>query len=159
MLLLHTDRVADSARWIYELKLDGYRSIVVKSPETTRIFGAKFPAIRAALAALAGQTVVDGEVVALDETGKPSFHALQNNGSSKAPLFYNNSGYVSGIASGPNTNPAWPIANLFHAQVNLTPANVLCVNILGDFDHQGRFGLGVLDPASTATWSASGWRP
>lgn len=34
------------------------------------------------------ETVVDGEVVALDETGRPSFNALQNYGSSKAPVFF-----------------------------------------------------------------------
>ena len=31
---------------------------------------------------------MDGEIVTIDEFGKPSFHALQNNGSSKVPLFY-----------------------------------------------------------------------
>src|SRR5215831_7927373 len=121
MLLLRTDRLPDGAQWMYELKLDGYRAIAVKSggkihlrSRNDKDFATKYPAIRAALAALPDETVVDGEVVAIDESGKQSFHALQNNGSSKAPLFYNNSGYVSGIASGPNTNPAWPIANLFH---------------------------------------------
>jgi ATP-dependent DNA ligase len=32
--------------------------------------------------------VIDGEVVALDEAGKPSFNLLQNYGSSKASLVY-----------------------------------------------------------------------
>lgn len=34
------------------------------------------------------ETVIDGEIVALDEQGHPSFNMLQNYGSSKAPLIY-----------------------------------------------------------------------
>jgi bifunctional non-homologous end joining protein LigD len=34
------------------------------------------------------ETVIDGEVVAFDETGKPSFNVLQNYGSSPAAIFY-----------------------------------------------------------------------
>src|SRR5215831_2596900 len=95
MLLLRTDRLPDGAQWMYELKLDGYRAIAVKSggkihlrSRNDKDFATKYPAIRAALAALPEETMVDGEVVAIDGSGRPSFHALQNNGSSKAPLFY-----------------------------------------------------------------------
>jgi len=41
-----------------------------------------------ALAAIPDETVIDGEIVALDERGRPSFNALQNYGSSTAPVFY-----------------------------------------------------------------------
>ena len=34
------------------------------------------------------ETAIDGELVALDEGGRPSFNALQNYGSSKTPLLY-----------------------------------------------------------------------
>jgi bifunctional non-homologous end joining protein LigD len=40
------------------------------------------------LPGLPDDTVIDGEVVATDETGKPSFNLLQNFGSSKPSLVY-----------------------------------------------------------------------
>ena len=47
-----------------------------------------YPTILKALAALPNETVIDGEVVALDKTGKPSFNVLQNYGSSPTAIFY-----------------------------------------------------------------------
>jgi ATP-dependent DNA ligase len=51
-------------------------------------FSRRSPTIVKALAGLPNETVIDGEVVALDETGKPSFNVLQNYGSSPAYVFY-----------------------------------------------------------------------
>ena len=63
MLLLRTDRLPDGAQWMYELKLDGYRAIAVKSggkaylrSRNDKDFATKYPAIRAALAALPEET-------------------------------------------------------------------------------------------------------
>jgi hypothetical protein len=63
---------------------------------------------------------------------------------------YNN-GFVNGLPSGQNTNPAWTAGNLFHTQVNLTPSDIMYGDLLSDFDHQAHYGLGVLDPISTTS--------
>ena len=46
------------------------------------------PDVVKGLAKLPDETVIDGEVIALDEDGRPSFNILQNYGASKAPVLY-----------------------------------------------------------------------
>jgi DNA ligase D-like protein (predicted ligase) len=70
--------------WTYEVKLDGYRAIAVKGREMIlysrnhKNFNKRFPQIAKALGDLPAETVIDGEVVALDESGRPDFHRLQH---------------------------------------------------------------------------------
>src|SRR4051794_16251496 len=85
MLLLRTEKLPEGADWLYELKLDGYRTIAYKSGGKVHLrsrndhdFGAKYPAIVKALAPIPEETVIDGEIVAVDAEGRPSFNALQN---------------------------------------------------------------------------------
>jgi len=59
------------------------------------------------------------------------------------------SGYIAGLPKGQDTNTSWAAGNLFHAQVNLTSANILYADLLTNFSHQDHFGLGALDPIST----------
>jgi len=61
------------------------------------------------------------------------------------------SGYVTGLPRGQDTNTSWAAGNLFHAQVNLTSANIIYADVLSNFDHQDHFGLGPLDPISTTS--------
>jgi len=96
MLLLRTDTLPDDpARWAYELKLDGYRAIAFKTDGKIRIrsrndndFSTRYAAIVRGLAKLPDETVIDGEVVAFDNDGRPSFNALQNQSASTPVLFY-----------------------------------------------------------------------
>jgi len=61
------------------------------------------------------------------------------------------SGYVSGLPKGSDTNTSWAAGNLFHAQVNLSSANIIYADLLTNFDHQDHYGLGPLDPISTTS--------
>ena len=96
MLLLRTDTLPDdSARWAYELKLDGYRAIAFKTDGKVRLrsrndndFTNRYPSVIRGLAKLPDETVIDGELVALDGDGRPSFNALQNHSVSTPVLFY-----------------------------------------------------------------------
>jgi ATP-dependent DNA ligase len=95
MLLLNSDSLPDGSDWIREIKLDGYRAIAFKSAGKLQLRSrndndmvARYPAIAKALAKLPDDTVVDGEVTALDANGRPSFNLLQNYGNSTGPLVY-----------------------------------------------------------------------
>ena len=76
-------KLLDAPGWFYEIKLDGYRAIAVKSDGVVNLFSRRhksfndqYPYLLEALAELPEGTVVDGEVVALDDSGRPNFNLL-----------------------------------------------------------------------------------
>ena len=82
---LSVSKLPEGLGWIWEIKLDGYRALAVKSGNGVSLFSRRrkslnrqFPNIVEALADLPAGTVVDGEVVAIDESGRPDFSLLQH---------------------------------------------------------------------------------
>jgi bifunctional non-homologous end joining protein LigD len=91
------DAVFNSADWMWEPKLDGYRALALIDGEDVKLrsrrgldLGKDFPKLLAELAKQAvNGMVLDGEIVAFDESGKPSFGAMQNRGSgAERVVFY-----------------------------------------------------------------------
>jgi bifunctional non-homologous end joining protein LigD len=72
--------------WLYEIKYDGVRILAARAGGEVALYGragqvftARYPEVVTALRALPlDRFVLDGEVVALDEQGRPSFQRLQN---------------------------------------------------------------------------------
>jgi DNA ligase D-like protein (predicted ligase) len=96
MLLEASETLPDNPRlYEYGLKLDGFRAIAFKSHGKVQLrsrndndFNRRYPAVVKGLARLPDETVIDGEIVALDEQGKPSFTLLANAATSKVPILF-----------------------------------------------------------------------
>ena len=98
MMAKLTDKLPEGEQWVYEVKWDGYRALLLKSGDRVRLLSRKdndltatYPTIEAAGRKLAAEAaILDGEIVALDPTGKPSFQALQHRSAHRnyAIVFY-----------------------------------------------------------------------
>jgi bifunctional non-homologous end joining protein LigD len=86
MAALLVETLPSGDQWLYEAKFDGYRALVMKDGTRVRILSrrgndltATYPAVRQAAEKLkAKSAILDGEIVAFDETGRPSFQQLQH---------------------------------------------------------------------------------
>jgi bifunctional non-homologous end joining protein LigD len=88
MLATRVSSLPTGPGWQYEVKWDGYRILAVKNGSTVKLFSRrgstytdKFKSVTKAVTGIHAQTaVLDGEVVATDAKGQPSFQVLQNRG-------------------------------------------------------------------------------
>src|SRR5258708_36334840 len=93
MLCAPVKEIPEGPAWEYELKLDGYRALGLKSGGRARVlsrngkdFSGRFPSVTRALDALPDETLIDGEGAAAHERGPPSLSDRQN--FDRAPVFY-----------------------------------------------------------------------
>jgi len=85
----------DRADWVWEPKLDGYRALAFVDEEGVTLKSrrgldlGRFPRLEAELSRQAvNAMVLDGELVAFDPEGKPSFNAMQNVQANTPVVFY-----------------------------------------------------------------------
>jgi DNA ligase D-like protein (predicted ligase) len=85
MECLAVSKLPNGPQWVYEIKLDGYRAEAVRTSggitfysRNGKSLATKFPYIVESLHDLPPDTVIDGELVALDDSGRPTFNLLQN---------------------------------------------------------------------------------
>jgi len=85
----------DDGLWFYEAKFDGYRCLAAKRSGAVTlwsrrgiVFTAHYPQIARACEKLPADTLIDGELIAVDDVGRISFNALQNNLQSAHIQFY-----------------------------------------------------------------------
>jgi bifunctional non-homologous end joining protein LigD len=86
MMATRAASLPDGSDWSYEVKWDGYRAQAIKSGDLVALASRnlkditrQFPAIAGAVARMPAQSaILDGEIVALDGEGRPSFQALHH---------------------------------------------------------------------------------
>jgi len=96
MECLPVSELPDSSDWVYELKLDGFRGQAIRDDRGVHLlsrngknFSKKFPQVSAALKeSLSMGTAVDGEMVAFDQSGHPSFNAIQSANAATNVVFF-----------------------------------------------------------------------
>src|SRR5678816_4260122 len=90
------NELPEGKEWLYEVKFDGYRCLAGRDSTGVtlwsrrgNLFTTQFPQIAQACERLPPNTLVDGEIVALDANGRISFNLLQHHHSkAQALLFY-----------------------------------------------------------------------
>ncbi|MGA7882942.1 MAG: hypothetical protein WCD63_18940, partial [Terrimicrobiaceae bacterium] len=82
-------------KWTFEIKFDGYRCVAVKRGSEVMLFSRhkkvlnrRFPGVVEAFVSLKGDFVLDGELVALDSQGRPSFQLMQNSPPQSRPVYF-----------------------------------------------------------------------
>jgi bifunctional non-homologous end joining protein LigD len=89
-------QLPEGKEWVYEVKFDGYRCLAGRDSTGVTLwsrranrFTDQFPTVAEACEHLPPDTLLDGEIIALDNTGRISFNMLQHHRSqAQAILFY-----------------------------------------------------------------------
>lgn len=95
MECLAVTKLPDGPEWVYEIKLDGYRALAINADgklslysRRQKSFSRQYRHVFDALRDLPENTVVDGEIVALDDQGRPNFNFLQHSKSQAKRICY-----------------------------------------------------------------------
>lgn len=85
MLAKETDKVFNDKDWLFEIKWDGYRAVseirkkvVLLYSRNGLNFREKYPIVAEQLKKINAEAVLDGEIVVLNDEGKPDFQLLQH---------------------------------------------------------------------------------
>ncbi len=85
MLAKETAEAFDDKGWLFEIKWDGYRAIAEKNKNKILLYSRNgldykltYPIVAKQLLNIKADVVLDGEIVVLDEEGKPDFQFLQH---------------------------------------------------------------------------------
>src|SRR5262245_40567776 len=89
------NELPEGKEWLYEVKFDGYRCLAGRDSSGVtlwsrleNLFTAQFPDIARACERLPVDTLIDGEIVALDENGRVSSISQHHRSKAQALLFY-----------------------------------------------------------------------
>jgi bifunctional non-homologous end joining protein LigD len=85
MLAKETDKPFDDKDWVFEIKWDGYRAITEKTEDKILLYSrnglsflSTYPIVADQLLRIKEDVIVDGEIVVLNNEGKPDFQLLQH---------------------------------------------------------------------------------
>lgn len=86
MLASSATTLPEGDQWSYEVKWDGYRILALKDGTKVKLLSrnlkdatARYPTVARAVGDLRAKTaILDGEIIAIDEHGRPSFQALHH---------------------------------------------------------------------------------
>ena len=86
MLATSAEKLPVGKEWTYEVKWDGYRTLALKEGSRVTLLSrnlknatAQYPTVARSVAQLGAEAaLLDGEIVAVDEHGRPSFQALHH---------------------------------------------------------------------------------
>ena len=96
MECLEVDEVSEGKEWLYEVKLDGFRSLAIHQSGQVqlysrkgKLFGNEYLNLYRELGSFRPKPfIIDGEIVALDDEGRQSFTLLQNVRRNKRPATF-----------------------------------------------------------------------